>query len=66
MNDLTLPSLQLFAFEKQNCAVSTKILNLTIQFVKDSDGSLYGHNEQSGYSQMHLTFPNLQSSDIGL
>ena len=36
MNDLTLPSLQLFAFEKQNCAVSTKILNLTIQFVKDS------------------------------
>ena len=39
MNDLTLPSLQLFGFEKQNCAVSTKIVNLTIQFVKDSGRS---------------------------
>ena len=36
MNDLTLTSLLLFGSEKQTFDVNKKILNLTIQFLKDS------------------------------
>ena len=36
MNDLTLTSLLLFGSEKQTFDVNNKILNLTIQFLKDS------------------------------
>ena len=36
MNGLTLTSLLLFGSEKQTFDVNTKILNLTIQFLKDS------------------------------
>ena len=41
LNDLTLTAL-LFGSEKQNLDVNTKILNLTMQFLKDScrDGPL--------------------------
>ena len=36
MNDLTLTLFPLFGSEKQIFDASTKILNLTIQFLKDS------------------------------
>ena len=36
MNDITLTSLLLFGSEKQTFDVRTKILNLAIQFLKDS------------------------------
>ena len=36
MNDLSLLSLLLFGSEKQTFDIKTKILNLTIQFLKDS------------------------------
>ena len=36
MNNLTLTYLQLFGSEKQAFDVNTKILNITIQFLKDS------------------------------
>ena len=36
MNDLTLTSLLLFGSEKQTFDVNTKILNLTMQVLKDS------------------------------
>ena len=36
MNDLTLTSLLLFDSEKQTLDANTKILNLTIQCLKDS------------------------------
>ena len=36
MNDSSLTSLLLFGFEEQTSDVNTKILNLTIQFLKDT------------------------------
>ena len=36
MNDSTLTSLLLFGSEEQTFDVNTKILNLTIQFLKDT------------------------------
>ena len=36
MNDSTLTSLLLFGFEEQTFDVNAKILNLTIQFLKDT------------------------------
>ena len=38
MNDLTLTYLLLFDSEKEDFDVKTKILDLTIQFLKDSGG----------------------------
>ena len=52
MNGLTRRSFLLFGLEKQSPDVNTKMLNLTIQFLKDSghfDDSLIWYNEQSGY-----------------
>ena len=43
MSDITVTSLLLFGFEKKAIDVSTKLLNLTKQFLKDSgrfDGPL--------------------------
>ena len=36
MNDSTLTSLLLFGFEEQTFNVNTKILNLTVLFLKDT------------------------------
>ena len=52
MNGLTRRSFLLFGLEKQSPDVNTKMLNLTIQFLKDSghfDDFLIWYNEQSGY-----------------